>query len=91
MDTMSIEKYLHIHDEFMLLKRLLFDKDQLITFELISKLENCYYDNSELKQRRTKQIIDSLLKIVNGKELNDSNIRNLLLFQDEIVMECASR
>jgi hypothetical protein len=77
----STEKLFQIHDEFNLLKKLLFERDQLNTFELISKLENCYYNKAINEKPNTLEIIDSLQRIMNGREINDTNLRKLLLCQ----------
>jgi len=76
---LSTEKFFQIHDEFNLLKKILFGKDELITFELISKLQNCFYNKSPDEKPNTMEIINSLHKIMNGKEINDKNLRKLLV------------
>ena len=78
-DTLNIEKYIQIHDEFNLLKKLLFEKDQLITFELISKLENCFYDKSLEEKFNTKEILQSLQNILDDNEMNIFNLKGYLL------------
>jgi len=77
--TLNVEKYIQIHDEFSLLKKLLFEKDQMIIFELISKLENCFYDKSLEEKFNTKEILQSLQNILDDNEMNNFNLKGYLI------------
>ena len=39
-DVLSLDKYIKLQDEFSLIKKIIFNKRQQITFEFISKLNN---------------------------------------------------
>ena len=66
-----------------LLKKIVFDKDQLITFELLSKLENCFYNISNEPKTSTNEIIQSLQSIISNKQNNIFNLKKFLIRENE--------
>ncbi len=51
----------------------------MIIFELISKLENCFYDKSLEEKYSTREIIQSIHNILDDNERNNFNLKGYLI------------
>ena len=81
--TFSIKSYIQIYDEFKLLKKILFEKDQIILFELISKLENSNFKETKEHKPTLNELFQSLQNIMNNPDSKTTKLIKFLFQEDK--------
>ncbi len=76
-DILSLDKYIRLQDEFSLIKKIILNKRQKITFELISKLNNSNCNNLD-EFNNDIEILETFKKTYYSSDEKDLKIMTLL-------------